>query len=268
MSEIEPAESDISIASFSQALSGLAGDRGYMTQIALAEALGKKSSGTVNSWYRGAKLPRSGELYRLVILLEPNDEELDTIEKLYGQSLSEKEGRRILRKKELTPFDAWMEEYCASRSTSLSRLANRLGFDYPSGVSYNHARYLSLRKYSHFLQTAPPALNLSDEETAVFAESIAQTIEQAIANGHQFQEGISGTEIKKYQAQIPCRTYNGAQAAKELGRSRERVRQLKKELDLPDVFTKEDLEKLRDRIAMANRSRRRKITTLNYPKGD
>lgn len=254
-----PLGGNVSDEAFPQALYSLALARGYESQLSLARALGKKRNNIVSIWYRGNGVPSPEEFGRLLILFQPNDEELDRIVEPYGRLLEEGKGNRgpikasematklgqIHIKEKLTPFDSWLEQFCKKRVTPMITLAEYLGCSLNGIRTTPSQPYLGLVAYSEILQKIPQALNLDEDETGLLAESVAQTIERAFEEGHSFQPGLCGASVKKLQREVVCRTYTGVQAAGELGISRQRVGQLRGKFNLPYLLTEDDINLLR-----------------------
>lgn len=247
-----PIGGNISLEPFPQALHSLALSRGYESQLSLARALGYKSNGIVRAWYSGRSAP-SPELFgRILVLLRPDDHELDMIAEPYGELLQKGKGNisagteisvRIglsFIKPGLTPFDAWMEGFCKERRMSLKAIIKGMGLVSRS-IRQTSA---SLETFSIILQNAPKNLNLTPAETDQLSEAVAQTIEQRLASGYVYSDNPT-SKVLTWQSEIPCRTYTGVQAAKELGLSRERVRQLRGQYSLPYLLTEENLTMLR-----------------------
>lgn len=247
----KPLGGNVSAEPFSQALYELARSRGYKSQLALGRALGYRSNSLVRTWYTGMNTPGPEYFGQILVLLKPNDDELDSIVDPYGKLLQKGAERAIRRdqkkiKPGATPFDEWMESFCRKNTMSLTSLVVTMGFKNISTIR-RWNRPVSLDIFSDILQTAPQALNLSSRETDCLSEAVASTIEEQIAAGHNYLTNISSRRIRMWQAQIPCKTYNRGQAARELGITRERVRQLSNKFGLSYLLTEEDLNVLKAR---------------------
>lgn len=264
---------------FPQALFGLARSRGYESQLSLARTLGYKSNSIVQKWYTGKSAPTPKELGRLLILLQPNDEELDSIIDPYGELLQEGraiKGRSYLpdsnravqagqanRKQRSNPFDKWMEEYCDNHQITLKSLARSLGFQKFSRIRPPYDEGVSLNSFSQVLQNGPQALNLSPEQTATLSEAVAVTIEEQIAAGRRYTDKDNWA-ARKLQVEFACRTYTPVQAAKELGVTREYVRQLRNKFSLPLLLTEDHLEMLKNRKEVPMETHESDGTAHNY----
>lgn len=268
MSELEPRKfrpgestgrplgGNVSSEPFPQALYKLALSRGFESQLALAKALGHGYNSLVGNWYHG-RVPIPESLGRILVLFQPNGEELDSIIDPYGQLLAERRGAvgadsptairlglaRIKPKE--TPFDRWLEQYCRDNNLTLKLLARTLGLSSPNSLRQTRSK-VGLETFSEILQTAPQALNLSPQETDILSEAVASTITEQIASGHVYQSySLPTGKIRSLQAQIPCRTYNLSQAAVELVLTHQRVSQLRNKLNLPYLLTDEHIKMLK-----------------------
>lgn len=267
----KPWGGNVSPDPFPQALYNLARSRGYESQLSLAQALCKRANVAVGLWYGGKRVPLPDEFGKILRLLKPNNEELDALLEPYGKLLQEGKGRKggnladsestrrqgfkqMLPAK--TPFEAWVKRFCQEKKLTLTNMATLLGFN-TGGL---RERGFGIQTYSEILQNAQQALGLSEEEVTLLGDTVAQTIEQRIAEGHKFTDSLHGTSLKKIQRELACVTYTGHEAAEKLGITRERVRQLRQKLGLPLLLTEGHIEILRER-----RGPRRKIqdkTTL------
>lgn len=130
---------------FPQALHRLAVSRGF-TPLALAEAV-KKSRGTIYHWYGNRSAPSLNTFGNLLILLEPDDHQLETLAEAYG---------------------------CLLRKHKRLSQANR-----------TELNTLSLESLINLLQNAQEGLHLSEEETKSLQESIAQEIQKRSKEGRR-----------------------------------------------------------------------------------
>ncbi len=251
----KPYGGNVSLDPFPQALYSLALSRGYETQLSLSRALGKKHNATVSAWYTSVNVPSPDELGSVLRLLRPNDSELDPLLDPYGILLQNGRGQRsplsgseraretgIKRMRPAkSPFEEWIKEFCMEKKLTIKVVMESLS------LQPKHRLY-GLFTYSRILQNAPQVLGLSSEETESLAESIAETLEEWFKNGHKFSDKIFGIHLQKIQSSLTCQTYNGSQVAKELGKSRERVRQLRVKYGFPLLMTEDDLEFLRKKV--------------------
>lgn len=266
----KPLGGNVAPEPFPQALYKLALSRGYESQLSLSKALGNKFNSSVRTWYTGISAPTPEYLGRILILFQPNDEELDSIIDPYGQLLQEGKAsigsvpdtKRSIRiglkqiKPGPTPFDEWMESFCRENMLSLKSLAVLMGMKDISPIRHRKSP-VSLDTFSVALQTAPQALNLSPEATDSLSEAVSLTIEEQIASSHDYKTNNAAGRIRTWQAQILCKTYNCRQAGRELGRSGEWVRKLRIKLNLPYLLTEADLNVLRVRNTKAQKSTRK-----------
>lgn len=129
--------------SFSRALHNLAVSRGFESQSALARALhGRFGNSPVHHWYSGRNVPSPDSFGALLVLLKPNDEELETLVSFYGRLLQEGRGKqgciaesskavraglKHMRGAE-TAFGRWLERFCRENEVSLQKVCKLLGF--------------------------------------------------------------------------------------------------------------------------------------------
>lgn len=257
-----PLGGKVSSEPFPQALYALAKSRGFESQLSLAKTLGFRGNSQVQTWYSGKSAPLPEYFGTLLILFQPNDEELDSIVEPYGQLLQE--GKAVMGslahsekailagqkniKAGLTPFDSWVEQYCRDHKTSIRNLRRNLseaiGF---VKFDIRHADTLGIYNYSQVLQKAPEVLNLSEQETDSLSEAVAQTLEAQFAKGRKFRSDTWPRGIILLQKQLTCRTFTSNQAGRELGITGQRVRQLRDKLSLPYLLTEEHIVLLRNR---------------------
>jgi len=237
---------------FPMALRCLAVKKGFKSQLALAKALRKEHSTTVNGWYTGKHIPVPGEFGNLLILLKPNDEELDLLVEPYAKLLREGKGgkggdrfkssiRQIIPAE--NPVGQWIEEICKKRGITISEFYQSLGY----GKGFHNRRRIGLAFFNDLIQNAQKILSLSEEEIESLARSTALEKEQRLAQGYRIQD-TQPSRVLTMQKKIKETTYNGSQAGKELGISREMVRLLRKKLNLPLVQREEQMQILRERL--------------------
>lgn len=247
-----PLGGNISHEPFPQALHKLAISRGYESQGALARALNHKHITTIGEWYRGNHVPDPDSLGQLLVLLQPDDLELDSILNPYGELMQKvKEGgvmrmAKAHRKPGPSPFDKWVEKYCENNNITFAALAELLGFKHPNGIRIRNHQTIGLDRFSNVLQKALEALNLSVEETDVLAEAVATTIEEQIATDHRYK-GRNHVLARRLQAEVTCTTYTPLQASRILGITRAGVGYLRNKFGLPILLTEAHLEMLKNR---------------------
>jgi len=118
---------------FPRALYEIAVSKGFESQSDLARALGNKTHGVVNRWYRGEQVPSPEPFGELLILLKPNDDRsekmterlVDSWAKLLAEGRGlhggSRPGRYVrLRKISETPFAIWLESFCRDREITMS----------------------------------------------------------------------------------------------------------------------------------------------------
>lgn len=96
--ERKPYGGNISKDPFIQELNRLRESRGFVSQLALARALieegqsPSKKQGTISNWFTGKHSPSPAEFTKLTRVLNPNEQELQTLVDLYrgrtGRSIS------------------------------------------------------------------------------------------------------------------------------------------------------------------------------------
>lgn len=255
----KPWGGNVSTEPFPLALYRLAVSRGFASQISLGKAFGKKNNGAVGHWYRGKHLPMPEELGAVLILLKPDDQELQALIEPYSELLVKGRGSNgflagsesalKVSREHMQPaktlIGSWLEKYCQGKRITLKHLSKLLGL---STLRSRTRDNLGLDTLSNILQSAPEALNLSFEEIDSLSEAVAQTIMQKLAAGHQFQRWAISSKLKVERANSTCRTYTGGEAAQELGVTREEVRLLRREFGLSMLLLEEDLERLKNRL--------------------
>lgn len=261
-----PIGGHIADAPFAKALRALAVDKGFESQSALSRALGKSGNSNVRGWYCDIVIPSPEGFGNLLILfqtIKPYDDKMEALVSAYAQEISKGRGtqhgknssERVRNNiKPLgTPMSQWTENFCSKRNITLSRWFRALGL--PLEKTSQRARF-DLNSLSHILQNAPEAFDLSQEETERLSEAVVLEIQQRLEKGKRFQDSPSGHKIKKMQENLPCRTYNGVQAAIELDITRERVRQLRQELgwEFP-LLTEDQMEVFKKKVETAKASR-------------
>jgi len=234
---------------FPRVLHCLAVKKGYGSQLALTKALGKKYNCMVGTWYRGEHVPLPKEFGNLLVVLKPNDEELDLLVESYAQLLTQRREKVVRISSMATqptdnPFGQWVENICRQKKISISEFFRILGFSKTTTIRRKPGK----ETLNSVVENAPRVLNLSEEEIESLSQAVSLEIEKRVAEGHRFQDNPRGSKLKKMQKEINHSTYNGAQAANKLGVTRERVRQLRKKFKFPLLLTEEHLEMLGARL--------------------
>lgn len=137
------------------------------------------------------------------------------------------------------PVASFLEKIVISRKITLKKLRHLLD------INPENRRGLGLDSLSILLERAPETLELSDEETEELVESVSREIETRLASGQQFGMRPVGRRLTETQKRLPCRTYNGEQAAQVLGVGKTRVSQIRAKLGLSMLLTDEDLDLIR-----------------------
>lgn len=235
---------------FKKALYRAALSKRIPSQAELARRVGVTPA-TVNYWITGKAIPRSKQYQVLLDTLRPNAKDRERLTAAYKEGLEKRrlnhlQAQAKRRNKSPTPVGRWMSMFSKREKISLAELQDRL-FRKTSWRSKGPGRFdkPSLATLSAILTNAPRQLNLTESQTASLAEAVAETIQRKLAKGHRFQDGIRGQAVIELQKRIPFETFNGQQAGKILGRSRESVRQLRKKLGLPLLLNPDQLDLLR-----------------------
>lgn len=268
----KPYGRNISDDPFSQTLHKSALASGFESQIDLAKALGI-SPKTVNKWYRGKSVPSPAVFGDLLVLLNLNDEEREPLVESYANRFAERkenfrlEASRRMMQPSNNPFGEWIENYCEENKIALSQLSQTFGLN--KQLLSKNRDSLGFGSLESIRQNAKEALGLSEEQTASLNEAIDKDIEQRKEGGHRFQSGLSGKQVVKKQKELNYRTYNGQQAAIELGITREMVRQLRQKFQWRSpVLTEDDIRVFREELGKTKsfREKQRQTRMKNHPK--
>ena len=231
---------------FAEALHELAVSRGYETQTSLSRALGKKNNTPIRNWYVAKQFPDPEQFGALLGLLKPNDQELEKLVVPWAEHLSRTGPRggetrfkiSVGNRKPNGELEKIIDRITKKRGLTLKEFCGLL--DLPT-YSMANLRSAGINMMSEILARAPTIIGMTREETEELSEEIAKVITNRIANGHRFQNN-SGRGLKKIQALLNCKTYNGAEAAEQLKVTRETIRLKRKELGFPILLTREQLE--------------------------
>lgn len=243
----------------SQALYKSALSRGFESQRALAKALGI-SFGTVGRWYSAEHVPSPDVFGDLIVLLDPTDDEREPLVEAYANNLAERDKNsklkisRILMRPSNAPLSRWIEDFCKERNITINQFSQMLGFNNALGGKRRNS--LGFDSLEQIRQNAKDKLGLSEDQTINLNEVINSEIQQRQEKGHRFQSGLSGgSQVIKKQKELSYRTYNGHQAANELGISRESVSKLRRKFNLPLLLIDEHIETLRAHLEKTRTSR-------------
>lgn len=253
-----PYGGNVSDAPFPRALYCLAVKSGFESQSALAKAIGSKPN-TVSGWYRGEKVPSPERFGNFLILTNSSEEEREPLVAAYANRLAEQEASSRLKlsgrfmQPSNNPFGKWTEDFCHERAMTIAKFKEMLAIS-PRSSRRNHGR----ETIELIRQNAKDKLKLSEEQTASLNEAIDKEIQQRTEEGHKFQSGLRGRQLVKGQEKLNYRTYNGKQAGEILEISRERVRRLRNNFNLPVLLTNEHIEMLRGHLEKT-KDRREKL---------
>lgn len=235
---------------FAQNLSTLAKSRGLENQSDFAKRLGTVPN-VVRGWYRRGHFPTPESMGRILIALKPDAVELESIISLYCAHLEGVVKNRLeftQKNRDEKPILGWFGELALKRGTTLRNL-----YKLVHGYSLSY-KGKSTVVYSRMLEAIPKMLRLSEEETSEFADAVAQSIQNMTETGEKLNDKIPPSSLETFKEEVSCSTYNGQQAADEMGVSREWVRQLRKVYELPLLMTKEQVAMLKNRSSASNKN--------------
>lgn len=245
-----PWERTITGSSFSTILHRLALSRNIRSQTELAKRVGVTQP-TVANWISGKNIPKAVPYDHIIDALNPNEKAREQLNTAYRKELRDRRVHLIQaeRKRGIkpeTPVGKWFYEYRTQKKISSAELEKcLLGRTLRSLDGISRWDNLSLSTLSEILLNAPEKLDLKSQQVDSLSEAVAKTVEKQLAKGRRFQDGIKGQAIIELQKRIPFKTFNGQQAGKILGRTRESVRQLREKLGLPLLLNPYQLELLR-----------------------
>lgn len=258
-----PIGGHVAYAPFARALRDLAVDRGHESQSSLARFLEKKQ-GVIGNWIADKHIPSPEEFGNIIIKLQPNDEKMEKLVKIYAEEVGRGRGiswrvrpeTRIkiyeaVVKHSDSPLGQWVENFCSTRGITLGQWFRTVGLTAQVSMRGN----LGLENLSRILENTQVAFGLSEEETKNLSETVVLEIQQRLEKGKRFQDSPSGHRIKKMQENLACRSYNGSEAAVELGVTRATVSNLRKEFGLPYLLTEENLKMLKEHLEKKKVSR-------------
>lgn len=246
----KPIGGNIADKPFPQTLHRLAASRGFDSQKSLARALGS-SQNSVSSWYKDTSCPSSELLERVFVVLDLTDEERDSLVELYALRLERKNSEFLLKmsrkgiRRSDNPMGEWLESLCEEKGLTLAQGSEQL----KSPDLLKRRRRLSLEDLDFISQNAKDAFDLSEEEQDILLETIEKEKQYGREKGRKFQRGPIGKQVVKEQEKLDYPTWNGAQAGAEVGRTRERIRQLRKKFGFPLLLTAEHMEQLKNYLA-------------------
>lgn len=152
-----------------------------------------------------------------------------------------------------TPIGQWFEDFAGTRKISLAKCFARLGMTRASRKVRDSFGFDTLMRILH---DGPESLNLSTFETERLERAIARTIQDKVEAGHTFQDNAynRGKAIKKTQRsleELHYKTFNGREAAKELGVQTETIYLHRRGHGWPLLLSREQVEVLRGEIRRA-----------------
>lgn len=250
----------ISERPFPKALYKLARSRGYLTQTSLARELGSKKNTTVGRWYRGETVPSPEFFGAILRLLKPTDEELEGLVGPYSSLIIQGFGSprvlsgtermlrhaRIQRKPSQTPLGIVIDQICDRQKITIREFAQRIDVPEVFLRSVRRENGGSLENLADFLEKSPQEFDLKEDEIEELADGVSKLIEGKLKQGKKIRT-FASLSIRFLQKQLPCQTYMPVDLVQELGVSRERVRQLRRELGIANIIlTEEDRQKILD----------------------
>ena len=153
----------------------------------------------------------------------------------------------------------WVDQVCTYQAISRLEFGKQIGHTNPSMWAYkgNFPDFISISSILVYSE----ANNIPEDLKEGFREIISDEISKRAERGKTLTEASPRREIT-YQKSAECVLYTGVQAGKELGVSRERVRQLRHELGIEHtLFTERDLKRLK------KRQEENKENYPNHPRG-
>lgn len=225
---------------FPQALSTLAKSRGFDSQSSLARALGIKQS-RVSPWYTGKLTPSPDYFGALLRILKPDDQELDSLVEPYCLYLTERSFllSQERRKKPTNFLGQVIDRICDNHRITTA------GWSEQIGMSLGRIRHLrpqnlpSIGFLGEFLDNSLDAVDLSDEERQLLTEGVAQLIESRFREGKTPRD-YGPSMYSSLQKKLPHKTYMPVDIAREVGKSRQRIEQLRRKFGIPNVLLTED----------------------------
>lgn len=245
-----PIGGNVSDAPLPRALYRAAVVAGYESQRALAKEIGVRQN-RVGNWYRGEDVPSPEVFGNLVILFSKlSDQELEPLVQAYADQLAEKEksfslkmSRKNIRSSK-SPVGKWIEDFCSDNDKTIGQLFQMLGFN-NQPTSRTSLGWESLERIR---QNAKGRLGLSEEQTVILNEVIDKEIQDRKERGHRFQTGMHGAQLKKEQKALNYRTYNSAEAGRELGVTRQTIKELREKFGMQTLLTEENMGTLRGHL--------------------
>lgn len=255
----KPLGGNIADTLFARTLYVLAKSHGYETQMSLSREFGENRNGLVSKWYSGKQFPDTEHFGALLRILKPNDEELDVLVEPWRAHLREtfisrsRAVRARAKENQHGPLRSFFNNLADSHALTLKEIFGLLLL-----ADHNFSGEMSVALLSEILEKAPVVLDLMDEETAKLADAVAGEVAAKVARGKKGRRTFGSARLKKLQTSLVCKTYTPADAAGELDVTRERVRQLREDYDLPLLMTEGQLEILRNRPRRLKKSKAKK----------
>lgn len=234
----------------------LISSRGFPSGKAIAEEMGVNPI-YITRWRRGYNNPSPKHFGKLVLLFQPYDDKLEDFVEAYAQDLRrgkgvEIEGQWELKPKEMKlkisesrmgsskyPIGQWIEKYCKEKGITLEQFRERLDMRLSDRDSFG------IGALNKIFWNGQSSLGLTEDEKKEFQRAIDETKRLRIKQGHRFQSSNSRFLLSEMKKRSSSNSYNGSEAAKILGISREWVRKLRMKFNLPLLLTDSDIQMLK-----------------------
>lgn len=228
-----PIGGNVANTPFTSAFRNVMLEAGFDSQLSLARALNDKvdRNRSVSYWLTARNFPSPEDVGNLIVIfdkrgIQSNNEKLDTFLNVYGDSLREKEVKKLENKFEQarrnrktvnTPVGKWIEKFCDRQRIYLGGFFRQIEYE---NVSSNRGN-LSL----------PTLLGIEEgirstygkKQSDSFHNAIEREIKEKEKKGKKVRE-YSDYGMKKRQRESEVPLYNGQQAANIIGSNRETIR--------------------------------------------
>lgn len=112
---------EVSLDPFVQTLHHLILNRGYSSRLAFARALGQNNGGTMSKWYISEHVPSPENFGKILILLDPNEEEREPLVCSYARLIAQGKGVPAEKKVIVPKTPEFYSGAAAGRILGLSR---------------------------------------------------------------------------------------------------------------------------------------------------
>lgn len=271
-----PIGGHVADAPFAKALHDLMIDS-FESQNSLAKALGRKSNWTVSKWLLDRYIPTSEEFINLLVLFintnDKNDEKINAFVGAYAQERSRGRGVRGRRQSEKSrrvikplegPLNQWIGNFCSHRKIPRKQFLRTIDY---SKLPESRVGW-EMDSLKLILQVSE-SFGLSEEERENLYQAVSLEIQQTLQEGRIVQSDPNPSHLKIMQRKLAYRTYNGAEAAIELGVSRQWVSKKRQQFNLQFLLTEGDIEMLREDLKKTEAFREKlRQTRMKSPSGE